>query len=90
MAFGHSAHACTSILNDFAVVLATDWGLEIKNGSRDVIVCRGMTNDAAEEWQRVRLFNCLGHKISHDCGVRSDWLSTKPMLWAVFYKNSHN
>ena len=81
------------ILKDFETCLRDVWQLSIKDGSRDVDVCKalkGAKHDGDDLWTRVDKFNCLGHWVANNCGVRGDWQVVKPKMWTVFWMNSAN
>ena len=90
-AFSTSSAGAEMILADFEHIIRSEWNLEIKATSREMVVCRGQKNTSDPcIWKVCRDLSCLGHIVSDDGGIRNDWNQTKIRMWKVFWKNSGN
>ena len=69
--------------------LRHDWGLIIKDSSREVMACKGARDlsGVSPGWEVVTHLNILGHHISNDNGIRAAWNALKPRLWRAFFIN---
>ena len=78
-----------AILEDASYRLATDCGHDIKDSSRSVMVCKGSRERSIDEerWPMVESFDCLGHIIQNDSGIRACFSNVKRSLWGSFWGN---
>ena len=76
-------------MEDFARALKQKFNLDIKPSSKEIMVCSGLDfGCVGNEWKQVEVLNMLGHFVSHNSGCTHDWWRVKPVMWAVFWKNS--
>ena len=73
------------IIRDFESELERCWSLAIKPTSREVLVCKGLKNEADESiWSCKSTMRCLGHILSYDGSIWPDWRDCKVKMWSVF------
>ena len=89
--FSGSATGAIAMATFISNALKTDWALNIKPGSQQILVPR----DAEVEddmipagWERLSTMTVLGWPISHDCGVRPLWNRLKLKLLGSFWLNA--
>ena len=88
-----TVHGAISMLEDAACHLHSQWGHEIKDSSRSVMACSGNPELSPDpsRWPLVDSFECLGHILQSDCGIRACFSNVKRSLWGAFWGNcGHN
>ena len=78
------------MLIDVEQKLQNRWGLKFKASSKMILQPKGSQPcdlpDA--EWSHVSVLPVLGHLVSDDGGLCSDWLAMKHKMWKAFWGNA--
>jgi len=79
-------------LDSITEVLASNWGLEMKMDSRQLITPSREKPiiDSLYEWEQCDTTVVLGHTIHYSCSPLPAWPKLKPKLWASFFANAHH
>ena len=87
-----SIHGATRILDDIEQHLQEKWQLSIKPSSRSCMVAAGSHDMPLDpsKWPVVTVFECLGHLLQQDGGIRACVSATKRSCWAAFWANFSN
>ena len=84
-----SLEGAIGILDDFAEVLASHWGLRIKPSSRLCLVARGLDEKPASPlWSLCSEFPVLGHILQDNGYVNTCFHNTSHKMWRAFFANS--
>ena len=88
-AFGKSIHAAIQILSDIRITMHKNWNLEFKDGSTMCLAPRGNNELPIDSslWPRCSSMIVLGHTITDDGSIGSDWKQAKKCMWAAFGGN---
>ena len=95
MAVSTSPHRACTILDDAAAFLKAKWNLEIKPGSREVLIVANSADDFDGDaevddngWRRRKHLRVLGMMVSSDATVREDVHQASRAMWRSFWMNS--
>ena len=94
--FSHSVGGSLMVAAELERVLANDWRLQIKDGSKEVLVCAGAPEwealpdlvQAWPEWQFKQHMQCLGVVVSNDGSVAEDLKAWKASVLSATLRNS--
>ena len=87
--FANSATNALAMAYDCENHLVSKWGLRIKASSRAILVCKGGDiSNIGPEWKLDKILEVLGHRISYDAGIRTEWRHWRPILWKIFWSNA--
>ena len=86
---GSSAWSAIQILEDIEDQLCDNWHLEIITSSRSCMVAEGgdAQSPHPEKWPVTTTFDCLGHTLQHDGGIRACVNNAKKSCWRAFWSN---
>ena len=84
--FGSDVHAAVHNAELFHEELKSRWHLDIKDGSRTVLLPAGAdTLDLPPDWEYPCAAVFLGYIVQHDGGVRSAWARCRAKIWQRFF-----
>ena len=91
VAAGRDANSAACILEDAAVHLRHDWGLEMGADSKEVLVLPGamqLAEDCRRKgWQALAEMKCLGQILAANGSIEPDYAYTKQQLWKAYWAN---
>ena len=75
-----------AIQADLERYVAEHWRLQIKPGSREIIVPAGVSCAPPPAWKLVKQFRCLGHFISDNNTFLECWERTCADMWLAWHR----
>ena len=87
---GDTAANAVKLLDGVAEYLKSQWSLDIKGSSREVMVVAGgdTTFQSRFSWKKVTELFCLGHLISNNGSIKADWEATTQKVIGAFWANA--
>ena len=88
----HSVSEAVAILSDAELHLNSRWRLDFKEDSKQVLPAHGYDDDDLFHtdlvgWELVSQMPCLGHSLSSDAGIGTEFDNITGKMWAAFFAN---